>query len=178
MELVSTKILVLTLLGVIRLFFGLVPLKITKKLRLWGDSGVSHKLVEERRLRVETAISLCLCFGGGVLLATCFIHMIPEVRESLEAVKRSGSSVIPRNTSFPLAELFICCGFFLVYVIEEVAHRLFVHSGHKESSPPQPCCSTIETELRKTEEFSSQKNVSQVGTVNLCPSMKHGRLAR
>ncbi|KAJ9579486.1 hypothetical protein L9F63_024404, partial [Diploptera punctata] len=94
------------------------------------------------RLRVETTISLCLCFGGGVLLATCFIHMIPEVRESLEAVKRNGSSVISPSTSFPLAELFICCGFFLVYVIEEVAHRLFIHS---------------ETELKKIEEFSSEK---------------------
>jgi zinc transporter 1/2/3 len=159
MELVSTKILVLTLLGVIRLFFGLVPLKITKKLKLWGESGVSHKLVELRRVRVDAAISLCLCFGGGVLLATCFIHMIPEVRESLEAVKRSGSSVISRDSNFPFAELLICCGFFLVYVIEEVAHRLFVHFGQKEPSidvtPSQ--CSTIETEQRKTEENIGDK---------------------
>lgn len=155
MELVSTKILVLTLLGVIRLFFGLVPLKITKKLKLWGESGVSHKLVELRRVRVDAAISLCLCFGGGVLLATCFIHMIPEVRESLEAVKRSGSSVISRDSNFPFAELLICCGFFLVYVIEEVAHRLFVHSGQKDATHSQ--CSTIETELRKTEENIGDK---------------------
>ncbi|KAJ4434746.1 hypothetical protein ANN_23315 [Periplaneta americana] len=156
MELVSTKILVLTLLGVIRLFFGLVPLKITKKLKLWGESGVSQQLVQLRRQRVDTAISLCLCFGGGVLLATCFIHMIPEVRESLEVVKQSGSSVISSDNSFPIAELLICCGFFLVYVIEEVAHRLFVHSGHREpcvtTEVKQNNCSTIETELKKTEE--------------------------
>lgn len=159
MELVSTKILVLTLLGVIRLFFGLVPLKITKKLKLWGESGVSVQLVEQRRARVDTAISLCLCFGGGVLLATCFIHMIPEVRESLEVVKRSGSSVISHDTSFPFAELLICCGFFLVYVIEEIAHRLFVHSGHKEFcvKPSPQCCSTIETELKKTEDSTGDK---------------------
>ena len=25
-----------------------------------------------------------LCVGGGVLLATVFVHMLPEVRESLE----------------------------------------------------------------------------------------------
>ena len=29
-----------------------------------------------------------LCVGGGVLLATVFIHMIPEVRESLETAKK------------------------------------------------------------------------------------------
>jgi zinc transporter 1/2/3 len=154
MELVSTKIVALTLLGVIRLFFGLVPLKITKKLKLWGESGVSHELLQRRRVRVDAAISLCLCFGGGVLLATCFIHMIPEVRESIEAVKRSGSTVISDDTSFPFAELLICCGFFLVYVIEEVAHRLFIHSGHSEPRAhpsTHQCCSTIETEFRKTE---------------------------
>ncbi|GFG40202.1 hypothetical protein Cfor_09790, partial [Coptotermes formosanus] len=160
MELVSTKILVLTLLGVIRLFFGLVPLKITKKLKLWGESGVSHRLVEQRRQRVDAAISFCLCFGGGVLLATCFIHMIPEVRESLEAVKRTGSSVISHDSSFPFAELLICCGFFLVYVIEEVAHRVFLHSGHKEACvrPTSPqCFPATETELKKTENSTGGK---------------------
>ncbi|PNF35346.1 Zinc transporter ZIP1 [Cryptotermes secundus] len=159
MELVSTKIVVLTLLGVIRLFFGLVPLKITKKLKLWGESGVSDQLVERRRARVDTAISLGLCFGGGVLLATCFIHMIPEVRESLEVVKRSGFSVISHDTSFPFAELLICCGFFLVYVIEEIAHRLFVHSDRKEFCvrPSLQYCSTAETELKKTADSTEDK---------------------
>lgn len=154
MELVYTKILVLTLLGVFRLFFGLVPLKITKKLKLWGESGVSHRLVNQRRQRVDVAISFCLSFGGGVLLATCFIHMIPEVRESLEAVKRSGSSVISHNTSFPFAEFITCCGFFIVYVIEEVVHRVFLHSGHKEPCvrPASRCFPTAETEFIKTEE--------------------------
>ena len=160
MELLYTKILVLTLLGVFRLFFGLVPLKITKKLKLWGESGVSHRLVKQRRQRVDAAISFCLSFGGGVLLATCFIHMIPEVRESLEAVKHSGSNVISRNTSFPFAEFIICCGFFLVYVLEEVVHRVFLHSGHKEPCvrPASPQFSpTAETELKKTEKATGEK---------------------
>ena len=160
MELVYTKILVLTLLGVFRLFCGLVPLKITKKLKLWGESGVSHRLVNQRRQRVDAAISFCLSFGGGVLLATCFIHMIPEVRESLDAAKRSGSSVISHNTSFPFAEFIVCCGFFLVYVIEEVVNRVFLHSGHKEpcvrSASPQ-CSPTAETELKKTEKNTGDK---------------------
>ena len=30
-----------------------------------------------------------LCVGGGVLLATVMIHMIPEVRESLETAKKA-----------------------------------------------------------------------------------------
>jgi len=178
MELVYTKILVLTLLGVFRLFFGLVPLKITKKLKLWGESGVSHQLVNQRRRRVDAAISFCLSFGGGVLLATCFIHMIPEVRESLEAVKRSGSSVISDNTSFPFAEFIICCGFFLVYVIEEVVHRVFLHSGHKEPCvrPASPECSpTAETELKKTEKNTGDKfNVRSETDVPLSAKSRPG----
>ena len=35
-----------------------------------------------------------LCVGGGVLLATVFVHMLPEVRESLE-----NSSKKARKTS-------------------------------------------------------------------------------
>ena len=31
-----------------------------------------------------------LCVGGGVLLATVFVHMIPEVRESLETARKLG----------------------------------------------------------------------------------------
>ena len=40
-----------------------------------------------------------LCIGGGVLLATVFIHMIPEVREQLELAKKQGKKgVSPKNT--------------------------------------------------------------------------------
>ena len=33
---------------------------------------------------LEKFMSGMLCVGGGVLLATVFVHMLPEVRESLE----------------------------------------------------------------------------------------------
>ena len=41
-----------------------------------------------------------LCIGGGVLLATVFIHMIPEVREQLELAKKQGKKGVfpPKNT--------------------------------------------------------------------------------
>ena len=32
-----------------------------------------------------------LCVGGGVLLATVFVHMLPEVRESLENSAKKAS---------------------------------------------------------------------------------------
>ncbi|XP_066996021.2 zinc transporter ZIP1 [Anabrus simplex] len=161
MELTSTKIVVLTLLGAIRLFFGLVPLKITKRLQLWGQQhqqGIPQLVVQQRHAQVDLSVSLCLCFGGGVLLATCFIHMIPEVREYIEAVKGSDKSLLPSDSEFPYAELFVCIGFFLVYIIEEIAHKYFLYHNKSEpkSSNPLPQerepCSTVEMELNKTEE--------------------------
>ena len=39
-----------------------------------------------------------LCIGGGVLLATVFVHMIPEVREQLELARKQGKEgVSPKN---------------------------------------------------------------------------------
>lgn len=61
--------------------------------------------VSERR-RKPLLISNLLCFGAGVLLATSLVHMLPEVREQL-----------PDH-----AELILCGGFFLVYVVDELVH--------------------------------------------------------
>lgn len=95
----TVKVAALSLLGILRLIAGLSPLMFSGTLKSWG------------RRRVDVATSLALCFGGGVLLASCMLHMIPEVRESM--------MLIDWKISFPIAELFVCCGFFLVYLVEE-----------------------------------------------------------
>ena len=56
-----------------------------------------------------------LCFGGGVLLSTVFIHMVAEVRESLERATTMG--MIPVEMEFPFAELLICLGRMYVCVL-------------------------------------------------------------
>ena len=43
-----------------------------------------------------------------MLLSTVFIHMVTEVRESLERATTLG--VIPVEMEFPFAELLICMG--------------------------------------------------------------------
>ncbi|XP_066590435.1 zinc transporter ZIP1 [Prorops nasuta] len=57
-------------------------------------------------LQQRLLLSCTLCFGGGVLLATSILHMLPEVRASLPAY----------------AELVFCCGFLLLYLIDEAVH--------------------------------------------------------
>lgn len=116
MDVLQTKVLVLCLLATLRLLFGLIPLRIARSL----TPGP----------RVEHAVSLCLCFGGGVLLATCFVHMLPEVRESL-----SKANI---DSNFPYAELLVCCGFFLVNIIEEIVHWIVnVHSITSDDNSSQ-----------------------------------------
>ena len=39
----------------------------------------------------DVAISCLSCFGGGVILATCLTHMLPEVNEMVEHNVATGS---------------------------------------------------------------------------------------
>ncbi|XP_032673907.1 uncharacterized protein LOC116845398 isoform X1 [Odontomachus brunneus] len=64
--------------------------------------------------------SLLLCFGGGVLLYTTFLHLAPEVRASVERHQSNGQ--LPTLGTLSLAELLFCGGFFLVYLVEEAVH--------------------------------------------------------
>ncbi|KAF7393752.1 hypothetical protein HZH68_010571 [Vespula germanica] len=59
-----------------------------------------------RDFQQKLFLSCILCFGGGVLLATSILHMLPEVRESL-----------PKY-----GELVISCGFLLLYFVDECVH--------------------------------------------------------
>ncbi|XP_020288066.1 protein zntC-like isoform X1 [Pseudomyrmex gracilis] len=74
--------------------------------------------------------SLLLCFGGGVLLFTTFVHLAPEVRESVERHQSNGQ--LPVLGTLGLAELLFCGGFFLVYLVEEAVHAAL--TGKPESS--------------------------------------------
>lgn len=74
--------------------------------------------------------SLLLCFGGGVLLFTTFVHLAPEVRASVENHQSNGQ--LPDLGSLGLAELLFCSGFFLVYLVEEAVHAAL--TGKPESS--------------------------------------------
>lgn len=109
MELLTTKIIALTLLGVLSLFFGLLPLRVRKHL--------THGSRKRERI-----VSCFLCFGGGVLLATVFTHMLPETRENFANAFRQ--KALTAGKDYPLAELVTCAGFFLVYFVEEFVHKV------------------------------------------------------
>ena len=68
MEELWSKILVMFLLGGISMLLGFIPLKLGN----WFKN-------QDGSPRHGTIFSSLLCYGGGVLLATSLIHMLPEV---------------------------------------------------------------------------------------------------
>jgi len=135
MDLLTTKVVTMVLFGGLSMLVGLATFQFRKLLGL-SKTG-------SRRWQ-EVASSLLLCFGGGVLLATALLHILPEVREGLEVEQRK----LGLNC---LAELVLCAGFFLVYLLEELVHfllRFFLHSSAlhhsvavRRPAPDADCCS-------------------------------------
>ena len=68
MDTTWSKILAMCLLGGISIIIGFIPLKLGKIFK--GSDGLP---------RHGTVFSSLLCFGGGVLLATTLLHLLPEV---------------------------------------------------------------------------------------------------
>lgn len=88
----ASKICSALLLCGLRLFAGLIPLKVNRKLDEWckgeenGDKQPGASVdggqvnYNKRKKKIDLFMSVFLCFGAGLLLSTLFIHMIPEVR--------------------------------------------------------------------------------------------------
>ncbi|CAK1541990.1 unnamed protein product [Leptosia nina] len=98
-------------------------------------AGMAPACISERaRQRHPLLISCLLCFGGGVLLSTSLVHILPEAREKLP------------NYS----ELLLCAGFFIVYLVDEVVH--FFYGAHsKGHEAPKRTYTTEESRLLRAD---------------------------
>jgi len=114
MNLVSTKIVALFLLGFLPFLAGITALPLRKFLNLnKKEANKNQKVIS----------SLLLCFGAGILMATSLLHILPESREGM--LKEQESLEIEC-----LAELVLCSGFFLVYFLECLIHEVVGHSSN------------------------------------------------
>jgi len=94
-----------------------LPVIIARKFKLRGsDNEISPT--------VKTTISALLCFGGGVMMATAFIHILPEIHNAMMSFGLSDT--------VPLAEVLCCCGFFLIYLVEELVHMISERKSKRE----------------------------------------------
>jgi len=116
----KAKVWTMVLLGLISMFLGVLPLRLGAYFTK-GDRGWKNVVT-----------SILLCFGGGVLFATAMIHMLPEVQENIKLAADAGIDF----RGYPVAEILFCCGFFLIYLIEELVHFFLdksVHEHHDET---------------------------------------------
>lgn len=76
-------------------------------------------------------VSLLLCFGGGVLLFTTFLHLLPECRRTFRELEAAGR-IRPLLEYFgiEISEICVCCGFFVVYAVEETVHFVLDRVNH------------------------------------------------
>jgi len=74
-----------------------------------------------RRRRSVFVLDVLNCFAGGVFLATSLLHVVPDVRQNLDAARSALSDAgFVLDAGFPMAEFITCTGFFVVLVLEEV----------------------------------------------------------
>uniref|UniRef100_A0A6P7F4V8 Zinc transporter ZIP1-like n=1 Tax=Diabrotica virgifera virgifera TaxID=50390 RepID=A0A6P7F4V8_DIAVI len=88
-------------LFLVSFIIGLLPIKLNQWFN-WSSHPTTTSFVK-----------LILGIGGGVLLCTTFIHMLPEISKNFNDL-----NVTP-GIEVPYAELLLCAGFFMMYLIEE-----------------------------------------------------------
>ena len=89
-DVLTAKIGSMCILGGLSLFFGLIPIKIVEK---FGLANLDKKGKSSKTQITLTALN---CFGAGVILTTCFTHMLPEVNEVLRMGYKDGSLTKPK----------------------------------------------------------------------------------
>lgn len=119
MDLLTAKIIAMLTIGFVSLVIGCIPICLSKVFQL------GSRFRKTNNCTYDKLVSLLLCFGGGVLFFTTFLHLQPEIRATFQQLEATGR-IQPINEYFglQLSEIVICCGFFCVYAIEEIVHFL------------------------------------------------------
>ncbi|XP_037080202.1 zinc transporter ZIP1-like [Pollicipes pollicipes] len=137
-DVLKAKLVALAVLGLGSLLAGCLPMTALAVLRR-GKRG------HQAALRVSPdhpIFSFFLCFGAGVLLSTLLCHMVPESLESWSDIQ-SNDSVVANDV--PLPSILIGVGFFLVYLLEEVAHKLLHGAQPRAAARVQPDVALVST---------------------------------
>ncbi|KAL3078690.1 hypothetical protein niasHT_034840 [Heterodera trifolii] len=92
------------------------------------QSDESSTVESHRRKSTAWTLTLLSCFAGGVFMGTCFLDIFPHINEHYEHFRDKSQWEI----EFPLPQFFICCGFFLVYLLEELILKVFASSEQRK----------------------------------------------
>ena len=158
MERWLTKLLAIVIIFIVVLFFTLLPIKVHGIFESWGHRG-------------KQFISYFMCFGGGVFLSIYMLHMAPDAQELVmnEIIK-------PNDINYPLAELLVAVGFFLMVFVETCVLNL-------NSSKTMVYTTTkMDDSERNIGEKLSQDRLEQLDTtyshLSLEYNLKHGDIQK
>lgn len=104
------KSITMIVLFLVSMSSGLLPMFFTKFFN-WSDPS--------RDPRANLIVSSLLSFGGGALLATTFMHLLPEIDETITHLQSEGH--MPK-WDFSITNLLMGIGFFIIYFVEEIVH--------------------------------------------------------
>ncbi|KAK2171304.1 hypothetical protein NP493_1080g00000 [Ridgeia piscesae] len=105
MERWVAKLIALIIIFLVTFFGTLLPIKVTKYFERQGRRGL-------------VLISYMMCFGGGVFFAIYLLHMSPDVHQIMNY-----AIIHPNNITYPLTELIISAGFFVMLFMEKVIQK-------------------------------------------------------
>lgn len=125
-DVVIAKSIAAVTLFLVSVISGIIPFKLAQIYK-WNDQSVEDN--KKREQKTKLIVSILLCFGGGVLLATTFLHLLPDIKEEILMLQEE--NLIPK-WQVALAELLMCSGFFLIYLIEELVHYYLHRNQHKK----------------------------------------------
>lgn len=106
---------------------GIIPFKLAKVFK-WTEPQDKNDGSSDKK--TSQTVNVLLCFGGGVLLATTFLHLLPEISHTIGELIEDG--MIP-ETGLNLAEVLMMMGFFLIYLIEELVH-FYLHRHQRKKA--------------------------------------------
>lgn len=158
MDVLVSQVVTMIILLTLSLAIGMIPALLVGPLQLRTNRVGT--------LSTNDIISVLSCFGGGVFFATCFLDLVPNVRESV-SIALSYSNV---ETDFPVADFIIAMGLFMILIIEQTAltfkqsHDVDPHAryhGHGDEGRPllesagSQYCSSTEQNLTAQVEGAS-----------------------
>ncbi|KAK7081991.1 hypothetical protein SK128_002096 [Halocaridina rubra] len=118
--------------------------------------------------RAKFILSGCLCFGAGVLMSTVFLHILPENRETFQTAMEENYLA---ETEYPIAEIMMCVGFFVVYFIEETVHTC-LDRHHYEKHHHNHSDMQITQKGPKTSEEAKANAKKLRATVDRCSELR------
>jgi len=106
MELWAVKVLAMAIIFVAIFIPAILPLKVSSWFISRGEKGVFM-------------LSVVACFGAGVFFGAYMMHLAPDVEHLLQEYWMG-----PSNIDYPMPQLMVGLGFFLLIFIEQSMHIL------------------------------------------------------